>query len=138
MPIDFALNPRTGDWVLTGNMDYQNVSGVALVSQRITVRLKIDRGKFIYDRTGTLGSRLRSAGTRQQRDRVLNELKLYVEEALEPMNDIEIKDIQIDQPEEEDKEVKVHIFWRPVANVSELTGLSRASTTQATIVSLPI
>lgn len=94
MSLDIATHPTTGDWLFSANRDMQVVKGSQVVQQRIRNRLKIVRGTWALDPTnGALGSRLDSI-LRIPRGRALQEIKLMVSEALSPMEDVEIIDIQ--------------------------------------------
>jgi hypothetical protein len=112
MPYDFSLHPLTGDWLWSANRDIQGVSGPDQVAQRIHTRLKVKQGSWIYDQDKTLGSLLGSMLT-APRTRVVNELSLIIEHALEPMRDVEITNIEMEDLAEEDTKVRVHIFFRP-------------------------
>jgi hypothetical protein len=97
MAWDIAVDLVTGDLVWTGVNDFAARDGSALDKQRIHVRLFIERGEFIYDPTnGALGSRLLDI-LRLPRQRALNEADLYVREALEPMDDIEVVNVAVEE-----------------------------------------
>lgn len=97
MAYDIAIDLKTGDLVWTGINDFGSRDGDALDKQRIHVRLFIERGEFIYDPTnGALGSRLLDI-LRLPRQRALVEAELYVREALEPMDDIEVSSVGVEE-----------------------------------------
>lgn len=97
MAWDIAIDLVTGDLVWTGINDFASRDGSALDKQRIHARLFIERGEFIYDPTnGALGSRLLDI-LRLPRQRALNEADLYVREALEPMDDIEVVNVNVEE-----------------------------------------
>ena len=97
MAWDIAVDLVTGDLVWTGVNDFAARDGSALDKQRIHVRLFIERGEFIYDPTnGALGSRLLDI-LHLPRQRALNEADLYVREALEPMDDIEVANVGVEE-----------------------------------------
>ena len=97
MAWDIAIDLVTGDLVWTGINDFAARDGSALDKQRIHVRLFIERGEFIYDPTnGALGSRLLDI-LRLPRQRAINEADLYVREALEPMDDIEVVNVGVEE-----------------------------------------
>lgn len=98
MAFDIALDTKTGDVAFTPNLDFQGVRGSQVVAQRLMARLLIERG-WEGDPTGALGSRLRDA-LRMPRDRALRELRLYVEEALAPMEDISISSIDVEEADD--------------------------------------
>lgn len=94
MSWDLRQDLTTGDWVFDSIRDLQGVEAEYLTQQRIHVRLMIDRGQFIYDRSGTLGSRLRSVigmGLTQAK----GGLEGIVREALDPMTDIAVSKVTI-------------------------------------------
>jgi hypothetical protein len=110
MAFDIAVDfKRGGDLVFTPNLDYQGVRGEQVVAQRIMLRLMVERG-WIGDPTDALGSRLRDA-LHLPRERALQELRLYVEEALAPMNDVTIMDVEIEQDENDARSVRVILSY---------------------------
>ena len=100
MAWDFGLDPATGDFIFGANHDLMGVSGEDLDRQRISVRLKIPLGTFAYDETELLGSRLRSA-QRLPMERGLAEIPKLVEEALEPMEDIDVRSVTVAEDEDD-------------------------------------
>lgn len=95
MPYDFAVDPKTGDWLFSANRDIQGVEGEMVVAMRIRNRLRIARGTWHLDPTnGALGSRLETL-FRLPRQRALNEARLMVEEALAPMDDINLTNVVV-------------------------------------------
>lgn len=94
MSFDLQLDLSTGDLVWNSIRDLAGVEAENLIQQRIHTRLVIVRGSFIYDRTGTLGSRLTTmlASGVPQTD---SSLKMLIQEALQPMDDINITDIEV-------------------------------------------
>src|SRR5580765_563103 len=81
-----------GDLVMAASRDLGGVSGTDLLDQRISLRLRIHRGTWFFDKNGTLGSNLyRILGAAPQ---AALEIDAYVREALRPMNDeISVEDI---------------------------------------------
>jgi hypothetical protein len=104
---DVALDEQTGDWLFSSNTDLQAVVGDQVVKQRIMTRLKMPRGWILDQTNGSLGSSLRAL-VHLPRGRLLNELPLAVKEALEPMDDIEIKNVYI---EEGIRQATVHLEY---------------------------
>lgn len=94
MAWDLAQNLQTGDLVWDAKRDLHYADGLGLIQQRIHRRLMIERGDFVFDRTGNLGSRLYS---------LLNMgipsasagIEMIIREALNPMDDINVTDITI-------------------------------------------
>lgn len=94
MSWDIRQDLETGDWLFDSRRDLQSVEAENLVQQRIHVRLMVERGEFIYDNSGALGSRLRSVlGMGLPRGGPA--LEMLIREALEPMDDISISDIRV-------------------------------------------
>lgn len=91
---DLAFDKPTCDWLLNANIDLKSIRGDDVVKQRIYTRLRIPRGWINDPTNGTLGSRLKQAA-RGQRDRAITEIPLYVEEALDPMPDVTILDVEV-------------------------------------------
>lgn len=94
MAFDLQIDLSTGELVFDAKRDFAGVQAESLIKQRIYNRLKIERGTFIYDRTGTLGSRLASIlGSGIPRNE--SSLRMLIQEALDPMTDINITDIEV-------------------------------------------
>lgn len=92
---DFAQSLQTGDWEFNAQRDFKSAEGLGLLQQRIHRRLMIGRGEYIYDRTGSLGSRLRAL-LGMGVPAAAGGLEGLVREALEPMNDeITITDVVV-------------------------------------------
>jgi hypothetical protein len=94
MSFDLALGP-SGDLVFAANRDLLGVSGFALYEQRIRTRLKIERGSWVFDVNGTLGSRI-SGLLRRGSSQAMTEITAYVHEALDSMDDITVSNISIE------------------------------------------
>jgi hypothetical protein len=110
MPWDIAFHPDTGDWLFNAQTDLQSVSGPEQTLQRIKTRLRIHAGSWIYDTDHSLGSEL-FAGLRIPRDRAIAEIPAYIEQALAPMTDISVEDVQIDEGSNE-RELEVLVKYR--------------------------
>lgn len=97
MTWDIALDTKTGDWLFAPNLDFQSVEGELVVKQRVMTRIKIVRGAWPLDPTdGALGSRLEPAlRIPIPRARLLRELPLMIEEALEPMDDVQVTNVSM-------------------------------------------
>lgn len=98
---DLALDLQTGDLVFNANLDLASVVDYNVITQRIHTRLFIERGGYIYDDSGRLGSRLGTIGLRLPMDKSHEILPGLVREALEPMDDIIITEIEVHDPGEE-------------------------------------
>jgi hypothetical protein len=116
---DFGTDPVTGDWLFGANRDLAGVDGVSLDRQRIRTRLKVTRGTFHYDLTGLLGSRLHVA-QRLGIERAEREIPLLIREALEPMDDIEVRDIAVKRNENDPNQLMVELKYGHISGVSEL------------------
>jgi hypothetical protein len=92
MPFDLAISEK-GDLVVAGNRDLQGTSGNPLVEQRIRLRLQIPRGSWLYDEDKTLGS-LAHQIMKSRPDRAYD-LPSIVQEALRPMEDITVHEVEI-------------------------------------------
>jgi len=96
MSWDLQLDPESGDFVFNGSRDLAPVVGDAILRQRISTRLKVDYGSFIYE--PALGSRLRGilgSGV----PRTENNIRSLIMDALEPMDDIIVTDVVISYPD---------------------------------------
>lgn len=94
MPFDLALD-LNGDLMFGSNRDLLGASGDALTAQRIKVRLKVPRGEWVLDSDGTLGSRLELV-LRRDPNKAAAEIPIFVDEALNTMDDVEITGVKID------------------------------------------
>lgn len=114
---DFRRDGETGDWVFAGNRDFMGISGDDLTKQRITIRTRIPRGEYIYDKTKTLGSRLYEA-LRWPNERALRDAPSMIEEALEPMSDISVSRIEPELDEKE-RSIMMRVFYTYVVQPNE-------------------
>jgi phage gp46-like protein len=95
MASDLAIDFNTGDLILSPHHDVARRVGVDTVQQRIRVRLRVRQGEWPLDPTGgSLGSRLFEA-LRYPQWRAESEVPLIVREALAPMDDIIVDDVQV-------------------------------------------
>lgn len=120
MAWDIAINLQTGDLMWTGTNDFASRDGTDLDKQRIHVRLFIERGEFIYDPSnGALGSRLLDI-LHLPRARALAEADLYVREALEPMEDIAVTEVGIEELSDS-RTIRLKVGFQPRFDSSELS-----------------
>src|SRR5450759_461426 len=96
MAVDLAIDPATGDLLFGPNLDFQTVTEDAVTAQRARVRLRIEQGWLNDPSGGLLGSRLRAA-LHLPRSRLLLETSAFIEEALAPMDDIEIVSVTVNE-----------------------------------------
>lgn len=130
--MDIAIDFRTGDLKLSAHRDFAGISGPDEVVQRIHVRLMIERGGWLYDPTdGQLGSRLQGT-TNMLPGRALGEVDLLIREALQPMNDIAIVDIETLIDPDNERQIVAHITYRQVSDPNE----TEVDTTQT--ISMPL
>src|SRR3954469_22991398 len=111
MPWDFALDGDTGDILFGPTHDLLGTTGDGLTRQRILLRCKIPRGGWQYDDDGSLGSRLNLI-TNAPSARQVVEAPALVREALEPMDDIAIDDVQVST--DENNRLLVSVSYRNV------------------------
>lgn len=112
MAWDLKIDPATGDLTWDTNLDLAAVSGIEILRQRISTRLKIELGSFIYNTD--LGSRVRSIFQMGIPNTDQN-LEMLVRDALEPMDDIIVTDIAITHPDP--RVSQVSIYYQPVTAV---------------------
>lgn len=111
MATDLMLDQLTNDLVATPSNDAQLISGVALVEQRIRIRLKVPLASWPID--PTLGSRMYGL-LRLSPAMAISQLPLVVKEALAPMTDIRVDDVEAWQDEQTTKVVRFSITYAVV------------------------
>lgn len=94
MSWDISQDLQTGDLVWDAKRDMLGAEGLGLIQQRIHRRLVIGRGEFIYDRSGQLGSRLRSL-LNMGVPAASGGLAMLIREALTPMTDIIVTGVDV-------------------------------------------
>ncbi len=107
---DVRQDTTTGDWVYTGHRDLMHSDGEDHIYQRIVTRLKIPRGEYLYDTSGSLGSELPET-VRGLMDKTLPEVPTIIQEALAPMTDIRVNDIRLDTVEDDPSAVRASISY---------------------------
>lgn len=110
MSWDLEIHSRSGDLIWTGSRDLLEISGERLDQQRIGVRLRIMEGSFHYDEEGALGSRLHQS-LRWSLERAQAEIPRMVTEALEPMDDIKVANVEIAVSEEDPRQIGIVISY---------------------------
>lgn len=91
---DLEIDGTTGDLVFAPSRDLAGVSGSALTKQRILIRCKVPRATWLYDSDGTFGSDLYKISNAPGPSQ-LAQAPALVHEALMPMDDIKIDDVQV-------------------------------------------
>ncbi len=113
IPWDLQIS-KYQDLLFKPNRDWQTVAGHRLLSQRIFIRLKVHRGSWVFDEDGSLGSHLDLALQANQIN-AIDEIPLFVSEALEPMNEeIDINDIRVEASETDSRALNLVIEYRPI------------------------
>jgi hypothetical protein len=97
-----------GDLVFGSNRDLAGVSGNDLLEQRMRLRLKIQRGSWVYDEDENLGSRLNTVSTMRP-DQMDTAVRAYVQEALLPMTEIVVTDVQVEIVDSHS--ITAHVFY---------------------------
>lgn len=116
--MDLAID-NNGDLIFGGNRDLLTVDGQEQVEQRIRMRLLLPQGTFIHDTEEMVGSDLAGPelGSLLRRlptdDRVYDDLALRVQEALAPMEDIQVSDVKMTVEENRSVTVEVLYTMRP-------------------------
>lgn len=85
MAFDLAISDH-GDLIFGGARDLQGAFGTNLLEQRMKNRLKIPRGSWVFDRSGTLGSMLHRIPQRGT-EAAISAVDAFVRQALAPMSD---------------------------------------------------
>jgi phage gp46-like protein len=106
MAWDAAIS-ENGDLVFAANRDLAGVSGIDLIEQRMKTRLKIPRGTWLYDQREDFGSSLHTISNMRP-DFIATAAKGYALEALRPMTEIDVSDVQIDQSK---REITLTVFY---------------------------
>lgn len=112
---DLAIDLESCDLMFGPHTDLLGASGDVVTRQRILARCKIPRGSWVYDETGTLGSRLYQISghpTGQQ----LSQSPSLVQEALEPMQDIRVG--QIVPKVTQDNHLAVFVGYQPIGGLA--------------------
>lgn len=128
MPLDLALDYNTGDLKIAPNKDIERRVGEATIEQRIRVRLRIFQGEWALDPTGgQLGSRLHDV-SRLPSWRAAQEAGLVIREALEPMDDIRVQDVQVSVDDKNVRILDVTILYAHVDPSGQLGGTVELTT----------
>ena len=118
MAWDLAIDPATGDFMFGPSRDLLGCTGPELINQRILIRSRIPRGTFTYDENGDLGSRLHRI-TGFTREKQVAQAPAIILEALEPMNDISINEVNAGVTE--NNQLDIQVRWKPVVRSDEVS-----------------
>lgn len=113
--IDYRI--ENGDLVTKGHGDLQMVEGIEAKKQSMMIRLVVERGSFIYDED--LGSRLRLL-YREKPSRIPEMADVYVREALESEEDIEILRVEVKWLDKKKILILVHFIWNDIQDSLEV------------------
>lgn len=128
MSLDLAIDFNTGDLLIAPNKDIERRIGEATIEQRIRVRLRIYQGEWELDPTGgQLGSRLHDVA-RLPAWRAAQEAGLVIREALEPMDDIRVQDVQVNVDDKNERILDVAISYAHVDPNGQLGGTLELTT----------
>lgn len=112
--IDYKIDNR--DLVKKG-LDIQTIEDIEAKKQSLMIRLVVERGSFIYDET--LGSRIRLL-LREKPSRVNRMADVYVREALEPEEDIEITKVEVKWLDKKKILILVYFIWHEIQDSLEV------------------
>ncbi|CAK7080711.1 hypothetical protein [Tissierella sp.] len=112
--IDYKIDNR--DLVKKG-LDIQTIEDIEAKKQSLMIRLVVERGSFIYDET--LGSRIRLL-LREKPSRVNRMADVYVREALEPEEDIEITKVEVKWLDKKKILILVYFIWNEIQDNLEV------------------
>jgi hypothetical protein len=93
MSFDLAFS-ENGDLIVAAHRDLAGTSGTALIEQRMKIRLRMQRGRWIYDFTQTLGSQLHTLSGLPSAS-ATRYVDAYVREALRDMEEISVDEVQV-------------------------------------------
>jgi hypothetical protein len=130
---DMVLSEH-GDLIIAGNRDLQGISGIDLVNQRIRMRLRVHRGTWFYDENDTFGSNLYQIIGKAPASGI--QVESYGREALRPMDDISITEIDSEY-NEDTKSYTVRVGYQ-TKELSDEIGFDLSGEAQEVSVTVPI
>lgn len=114
MPWDLALDPNTRDLIISPSGDFSVRTGGEVVKQRIVTRLRIPAGEWHLDPTnGILGSHMKDL-MRMPIFQVQADAPRVIHEALEPMEDIIVHDVQCSIDPKDSRKLNVVLVYAEV------------------------
>lgn len=117
MSWDLALDGDSGDVIFSPTLDLLGSTGDGLTKQRILLRCKIPRGSWMYDEDKTLGSRLYETFSAPSAQAIVQAPAL-VREALEPMDDISI--VNVEATFDENNRIVIAVGFTPIVGEDEI------------------
>ncbi|HWV45673.1 MAG TPA: hypothetical protein VN039_06580 [Nitrospira sp.] len=124
MSWDLALEGESGDLIFSPTLDLLGATGDGLTKQRVLIRCRIPRGSWTYDLTGELGSRLATISRNPGPIQLAN-APAMVKEALAPMEDITVDDVQATV--DENNRLVVSVSYTPVLTQDEADAIGGVS-----------
>lgn len=126
MAFDLAISEHN-DLIFAANRDLLGVGGVELVEQRIKLRIKMERGSWVYDINQDLGSNVHRALGKVY-DLAASEIPTWVRQALEPMEDIQVQEVQMRQPVDNSQLAEIVVSYEILTAPGETTDVGDADT----------
>lgn len=124
MAFDLALSEHN-DLIFAANRDLLGVGGVELVEQRVKLRIKMERGSWVYDTNQDLGSNVHRALGKVY-DLAASEIPTWVRQALEPMEDIQVHEVQLRQPSGDSQLAEIVVSYAILTAPGETTDVGDA------------
>lgn len=110
MAFDLALSEH-GDLLISGHGDLLGKSGIDLIEQRMLIRLRVQRGAWVYDSDKTFGSNLQHLVGSSSADASTAAIA-FVREALRPMKEISVDSVDVVMGD--DHSVTVNVNYRTI------------------------
>lgn len=89
---DLVFSP--GDIVFSESADLSGISGIDLVEQRMILRLKVERGSWVYDEDLSFGSQLTKLMSMTPTTGMV-QVDAYVREALREITEIQVDAVNV-------------------------------------------
>jgi hypothetical protein len=136
MTLDIAID-NNGDLVFSANRDLATVTDIETVEQRIRMRLLLPLGTFSHDDEDMLGSDIYTALRFTEKDEQLfDDLALRIQEALAPMSDIQVIDVQMQVTDH--RVLEIQVVYQMTPEVEEAGESIGDVETEAQILTLEI
>jgi hypothetical protein len=133
MATDLAID-NNGDLVFSGARDLMIVTGQEQVEQRIRQRLLLPRGASTNDPGEIVGSDIHKSLRRvtKANQRALNDLSFRVQEALAPMEEIQVIGVEMEFSADE-RQLNIHVLYQMTPNVDDVAAISDSGVTSLDI-----